>query len=83
MTTKKSDDVGKLTFEQALSELEGIVSELESGEAGLDQAMELYLKGQILKEHCNQRLAAAKLQVEKITTETGGKTGLEPFNPDA
>jgi exodeoxyribonuclease VII small subunit len=83
MTVKKSEDISKLSFEQALSELEEIVSELESGEAGLDKAMEFYLRGQNLKEHCSKRLAAAKLQVEKISAENGGNPSLLPFTPDA
>jgi exodeoxyribonuclease VII small subunit len=83
MTTKKATDITKLTFEQSLAELEDIVSTLESGEANLDKAMEIYTRGQLLKEHCSQKLSMARLQVEQISAGSGGNIGLEPFNPEA
>ena len=80
MTTKKITDINNLNFEQALAELEGIVSELESGQAGLDKAMEFYSRGQLLKEYCSKKLSEARLQVEKIN-ENGESISLTAFNP--
>lgn len=81
MTIKKTqEDISNFSFEQALAELEEIVSELESGEAGLDKAMEFYLRGQSLKEHCSKKLASAKMQVEKINSESEGAISLSPFD---
>lgn len=81
MTQKTATDLNKLNFEQALLELEQIVSKLESGEAGLDEAMEIYQRGQQLKDYCAEKLSAAKLQVEKINLDPNGtNTGLSPFN---
>lgn len=82
MTTKKASDLSKLTFEQSLTELEEIVSTLESGEAGLDKAMEVYTRGQSLKEHCSRKLAEARLQVEQISAGNGGHIATEPFNAE-
>ena len=79
MALKKTEDISKLTFEQALSELEEIVSTLESGEAGLDKAMEVYSRGQQLKDYCSQKLATARLQVDKIM-ENGANISLSDFN---
>jgi exodeoxyribonuclease VII small subunit len=59
-------DIAALTFEAALSELEKIVGQLESGQAPLEQSIELYERGAALKAHCETRLEAARLRVEKI-----------------
>lgn len=79
MTTKKNTDINNLNFEQALAELENIVSALESGQAGLDTAMELYSRGQELKEYCSKKLTEARMQVERIT-DNGGNSGLTAFD---
>lgn len=55
-----------LSFEDALQRLEGIVSRLESGQAGLEESITLYEQGAQLKAHCEARLKAAQLRVEKI-----------------
>ena len=54
------EDVSKLSYEQALSELEKVVATLESGTAPLDQSIELYTLGSILKDHCQKKLNAAE-----------------------
>jgi exodeoxyribonuclease VII small subunit len=71
-------DIAALTFEAALSELEKIVGQLESGQAPLEQSIELYERGALLKAHCEGRLEAARLRVEKIVVGPGGATGVEP-----
>lgn len=67
-----------LTFEQALAELEQIVARLESGQAPLEDSIRLYERGAALKAHCEQRLEAARLRVEKIVMGAGGQPGVEP-----
>jgi exodeoxyribonuclease VII small subunit len=71
-------DPGGLSFEQALAELEKIVSELESGQAPLERSIEMYERGAALKAHCEKRLEAARLRVEKIVMGPQGATGAEP-----
>jgi exodeoxyribonuclease VII small subunit len=71
-------DVSGLSFEQALAELEKIVSELESGQAPLERSIEMYERGAALKAHCEKRLEAARLRVEKIVMGPLGATGAEP-----
>ncbi len=66
-------DLSALTFEQALSELEKIVAELESGQAPLERSIEMYERGARLKAHCETRLEAARLRVEKIVMGPGGE----------
>ena len=71
-------DIDALSFEQALAELERIVGQLESGQAPLEQSIELYERGALLKAHCEKRLEAARLRVEKIVVGAGGQMGVEP-----
>ena len=65
-------------FKATLAELEKIVGQLESGQAPLEQSIELYERGAALKAHCETRLEAARLRVEKIVVGPQGPTGVEP-----
>jgi exodeoxyribonuclease VII small subunit len=71
-------DISALSFEQALAELESIVAQLESGQAPLEQSIELYERGARLKAHCEKRLDDAKLRVEKIVVAPGQPASTEP-----
>ena len=71
-------DIAAMTFEAALAELEKIVGQLESGQAPLEQSIELYERGAALKAHCEKRLEAARLRVEKIVVGAQGPSGVEP-----
>jgi exodeoxyribonuclease VII small subunit len=71
-------EIAGLTFEAALAELEKIVGQLESGQAPLEQSIALYERGAALKAHCEQRLEAARLRVEKIVVGPQGPAGVEP-----
>ena len=71
-------DIAALSFEQALAELEQIVARLESGQAPLEDSIGMYERGAALKAHCEARLAAARLRVEKIVVSTTGGSGVEP-----
>ena len=77
------DQSTSLTFEQALAELESIVRKLESGDATLDEAINAYSRGIELKNQCQQRLEAARLQVERIQFPSDGSSpSIEPFDND-
>ena len=68
-----------LSFEDALSRLEGIVSRLESGQAPLEESIALYEEGARLKTLCEERLKAAQLRVEKIVVGADGQAkGVAP-----
>ena len=66
------EEIAALSFEQALAELEKIVGELESGQAPLEKSIEIYERGAHLKAHCEAKLEAARLRVEKIVVGPGG-----------
>ena len=70
---EKSESLEKVTFEDALQELEGIVISLERGEVSLDDAIAAFERGTQLKSHCQARLEEARMKVEKIKIpEAGG-----------
>jgi exodeoxyribonuclease VII small subunit len=73
-----ADDISQLSFEQALAELERIVSELESGKAELERSIDAYERGARLKAHCEAKLKAAQLRVEKIIVAPSGQVTSEP-----
>ena len=76
-----TSEIEKLSFEDALAQLEKIVAQLESGEAPLEMSIDLYERGNKLKAHCEAKLKAAEAKVEKITLSAGGEpTGTEPLD---
>ncbi|MEG8023672.1 exodeoxyribonuclease VII small subunit [Sphingomonas aurantiaca] len=69
-----------LAFEDALKELEAIVGKLESGDTPLQQAIELYERGNKLRQRCADRLDAAQARIEAIRLDADGKpAGVRPF----
>lgn len=75
--------IAELSFEAALKRLEEIVRKLESGEASLDESIELYGEGDRLKQQCEARLKAAQAKIEKIQFGRDGQpTGTAPFDSD-
>ena len=68
-------DIATLSFEDAMKELEGVVSRLESGNASLEDSIKLYERGAGFRAHCEARLRAAEERVEKITLAQGQPTG--------
>lgn len=74
-------DIAALSFEDALRALEDIVRKLESGEVPLDATMDLYERGEQLRKHCQARLDAAQLRIEKIVAGADGQAaGTQPFD---
>ena len=71
-------DISELSFEDALKELEAIVKQLEQGQVKLDEAITAYERGALLKKHCEQKLAEAKMKVEKIVFSADGSVGTQP-----
>jgi exodeoxyribonuclease VII small subunit len=61
-----TDEATQPTFEQAQDELEQIVERLERGQAPLDEALELWERGEKLYAFCRTRLDAAEGRVEEL-----------------
>lgn len=62
-------DLGDLTFEAALQELEELVSRLETGDLTLEESLSLFERGQKLMDYCNALLDQASLRVEQLTED--------------
>ncbi len=58
--------VEDLTYEQAVAELEEIVSRLEDGDAPLEETLALFERGQLLSQRCAGLLSQAELRVEQL-----------------
>ena len=72
--------ISEMTFEQAMSELERIVTELERGDVPLEDSISLYEKGAELKKRCETKLKEAEQKVAAITLyEDGSVTGTKPL----
>lgn len=75
--------VEKLSFEEALSELETLVRHLEEGKCPLDEAIKTFERGINLKNHCNNQLKSARLKVEQILENSDKGISLKPFLEEA
>ncbi|WP_350332974.1 exodeoxyribonuclease VII small subunit [Coralliovum pocilloporae] len=77
------EDIKSLSFEQALQELEAIVSQLERGDVALEKSIAIYERGEALKTHCDGLLKQAEQKVEKIRlAQDGTPAGQEPLQAD-
>ena len=65
--------VEKMSFEDAMKELESVVGMLEAGEVPLEDSVKLYERGAALKEHCQKKLAEAEEKVARITLDAEGR----------
>jgi exodeoxyribonuclease VII small subunit len=74
-------DVRELSFEQALKQLEQIVGRLERGDVELEESINIWERGEVLKDHCDRLLKQAESRVEKITLDAKGEPrGVEPLD---
>ena len=72
--------ISEMTFEQAMSELERIETQLERGDVPLEDSISLYEKGAELKKRCETKLKEAEQKVAAITLdEEGSVTGTKPL----
>ncbi len=83
MADKNEDAaIAKLSFEEALAELEEIVGALEDGDSDLDKAINAYERGTRLKKHCEAKLKEAKARIDKISVDPEGNPTAEPADID-
>ncbi|MEO1536819.1 MAG: exodeoxyribonuclease VII small subunit [Pseudomonadota bacterium] len=73
--------VADMSFEDAMRELEAVVSQLESGNVPLEDSIKLYERGAALKAHCQKKLAEAEEKVAQITLDgEGNPKGTTPVD---
>lgn len=83
MTRKKSNERQEPPehFEEALTELAEIVSDLEDGSVGLEESLALFEKGMGLLRHCQQVLSRAEQRIEQlIGFDADGNAITEPLD---
>lgn len=70
------------TFEEAVAELEKILADIESADAGLEDSLAKYERGTFLIQHCRGVLASAETQMQQITRDAAGDlTITQPAQP--
>ena len=75
-----SENIKEMTFETAMTRLEQIVLQLESGKATLDESLTLYEEGIALVKLCSGRLDEAEQKIKIIRTAADGSKTEEDFN---
>jgi exodeoxyribonuclease VII small subunit len=69
-------------FEDALTRLEAIVKELETGDLPLDLSLKLFEEGIKLSRICNKRLEEAERRVEVLLKDKAGNIAAQPFEEE-
>ena len=80
-----NNELEKLTFEEAMKELEKLVDSLDKGDVSLDEAIAAYDRGSQLKDYCQKKLHEAKMKVDTIQSSDNFDTipeKLSPLKPD-
>lgn len=78
------ENLAAISFEDALRELEAIVTSLEDGDVSLDDAIAAFERGTALKTHCQARLEEARMKVEQIKLPADDTRPIETsiFSPE-
>jgi len=80
---EETESIDTLSFEEALRALETIVRQLESGDVPLEDSISLYEEGERLRQHCQKRLDAAQVRIERIVQgPDGAATSTRPFDAE-
>jgi len=77
MAKNNENDVSKLSFEDTIKELTGIVSKIEQGQISLENSIQQYERGMTLIKHCRQILSKAEERIVKISEENQTENGGE------
>ncbi len=69
---RKETPVEKLTYEEAVGELEAIIERIEEGQIGLEESLESYKRGAALIQRCRALIDVAEQHVKKVTLASLG-----------
>jgi exodeoxyribonuclease VII small subunit len=81
MSAKKSTPIQAFNFEASLSQLEKLVTRMESGELGLEESLKAFEEGVKLTRQCQETLNAAQQKVQ-LLMEKNGKSRLQDADFD-
>jgi exodeoxyribonuclease VII small subunit len=70
----------EVPFEDAMSRLEKIVDEMESGDLPLEEVLQKYEEGNRLVKLCAARLNEAEKRIEVLMKEKDGSLSLKPLD---
>ncbi len=76
------EELSRLSYEDAVKQLEQTVARLESGDITLDESMDLFRKGTILAQICAGKLDEIEKQITKLTVNQDGTAEETPFGED-
>src|SRR3954447_18239162 len=80
MARKTQTQTPPRTFEDALRELEQILTDIEGGELGLEESLQKYERGNFLIQHCRGVLNTAEKKIELLSrTPDGGLASAPVF----
>jgi exodeoxyribonuclease VII small subunit len=83
MSSKAKPPGSELNFEKAMSRLEGIVEQMESGKLPLEDLIIRYEEGMNLVKVCQERLTSAEQKIEIIARNSAGKAIVKDFETAA
>jgi exodeoxyribonuclease VII small subunit len=69
----------KVSFEEALKQLEHIADRIERGEIGLEESIEKYEEGMSLVKHCRDILCRAENKIQQLQQRADGTLDVEEF----
>jgi len=71
----------KLTFEEALKQLETIAEQIERGQIGLEESIDKYEEGMALVKQCRDILSSAEHRIQKLQQRADGTLETTEFTP--
>ncbi|PIE71808.1 MAG: exodeoxyribonuclease VII small subunit [Deltaproteobacteria bacterium] len=74
--------MSRKTFEEAITQLEGIVAELESGDLPLEKALKKFEEGMKIKQFCQEKLSAVEQKISVMLAETDGTLTETPVDQE-
>jgi exodeoxyribonuclease VII small subunit len=75
-------EITDLTFEDALRELDEVVSALEAGRIPLEDMLQLSQRGTALADYCEQKLSEVEATLETLVTNSSGELVTETVDWD-
>ena len=70
--------IEEMSFEDAMKELEALVTRLEGAQVPLEDSITLYERGAKLKAHCEKKLKMAEEKIAEITIDASGQVSTTP-----
>jgi exodeoxyribonuclease VII small subunit len=69
----------KVSFEEALKQLETLAEQIEQGKIGLEESIQKYEEGMSLVRQCREILSQAELRIQQLQQRSDGSLEAKPF----